>query len=38
MNQVKGGLEVKIQFGVLPMGTAEKKLKERINGILRISK
>lgn len=38
MKQVKGGLEKKIQFGVLPMGTSERKLKERLNGILRINK
>ena len=38
MKQVKGGLEKKIQFGVLPMGTAERKLRERMNGMLRINK
>lgn len=38
MKQIKGDLEKKIQFGVLPMGTAERKLKERMNGILLINK
>jgi len=38
MKQIKGGSEMKIQFGVLPRGTAERKLQERINGILGMNK
>lgn len=38
MKNNKGGLERKLQFGVLPRGTAEQKLKQRLTGILRSNK
>lgn len=38
MKETKGGLEKKLQFGVLPRGTAERKLKQRLNGIFLLNK